>query len=135
MSTPYILSRTKYRVFASAIRQSGHFERQKRPTSMGNTLFDSTRWLHKLDCPLCVPKKTITMRDLHYPCFLISRSTRILGFLGWVNVLDSNWIPNRPPPAAAWIPVWNPWIPALRGLAESKESSGIQRCVGHWHCT
>ena len=39
---------------------------------MENTLSDSTRPLLKLDFPLYVLEKTITMRDLFYPCLRIS---------------------------------------------------------------
>ena len=38
---------------------------------MENTVSDSTRPLLKLDFPLYVLEKIITMRDLLYPCFRI----------------------------------------------------------------
>ena len=45
-------------------------------TSMENTVSDSTTPLLKLDFPLYVLEKIITMRDLFYPCVRISRYYR-----------------------------------------------------------
>ena len=68
-------------IFASAVRpfwatKETYWKSTIRSrTSMENTLSDSTTPLLKLDFPLYVLEKIITMRDLFYPCVRISRSS------------------------------------------------------------